>query len=142
MGNHVPIRFALNLRSALKSSASFRASSAAALGVGLALASPLAASPAFANPLGAAVTTGSATVANLSPNKTQIDQSSEGVVIDWASFNVGAGQTTQFLQPNEQAIAVNRIGGASASKIMGTLDANGRIVLINGNGILLGKGGM
>ena len=34
----------------------------------------------------------------------------------------------------------NRIGSGNASQIMGSLDANGRIILINGNGILLGKG--
>jgi filamentous hemagglutinin family protein len=62
------------------------------------------------------------------------------VVINWSSFNVGAGQTTQFVQPNAQAIAVNRIGGNAPSQILGTLDANGRIVLINGNGILFGQG--
>ena len=95
--------------------------------------------PAFANPSSAAVTTGSASIAATS-NKTTIDQKSEDVVIDWSSFNVGAGQTTQFVQPNAQAIAVNRIGGNSASQILGTLDANGRIVLINGNGMLFGKG--
>ncbi len=99
----------------------------------------LCAQPAFANPLSGAVTTGSASVVS-SSNKTTIDQKSEDVVINWSSFNVGAGQTTQFVQPNAQAIAVNRIGGNSASQILGTLDANGRIVLINGNGMLFGKG--
>ena len=44
------------------------------------------------------------------------------------------------MQPNAQAIAVNRIGGNAPSQILGTLDANGRIVLINGNGMLFGKG--
>ena len=45
------------------------------------------------------------------------------------------------MQPNAQAIAVDGgIGGGNASQIMGTLDANGRVVLINGNGILFGKG--
>src|SRR5580692_3313195 len=95
--------------------------------------------PALANPLSAAVTTGSASIA-ASSNKTTIDQKSEDVVIDWSSFNIGSGQTAQFLQPNAQAIAVNRIGGNSASQILGTLDANGRVVLINGNGMLFGKG--
>src|ERR1700733_5755366 len=99
----------------------------------------LIASPAaYANPLGGAVTTGSASIST-ALNKTNVNQKSEDVVIDWSSFNVGAGQTTQFVQPNAQAIAVNRIGGASASQILGTLDANGRIVLINGNGLLFGK---
>jgi filamentous hemagglutinin family protein len=128
-----------NFRTALKSSASFGWSKASGIGVGLLLALPLLASPALANPLSATVTTGAAAVVS-SSNKTQIDQKSEDVVIDWSSFNIGAGQTTQFVQPNAQAIAVNRIGGNSASQILGTLDANGRIVLINGNGMLLGKG--
>jgi len=95
--------------------------------------------PALANPTNAAVTTGSASIESAS-NKTTIDQKSQDVVINWSSFNVGAGQTTQFVQPNAQAIAVNRIGGNAPSQILGTLDANGRIVLINGNGMLFGKG--
>jgi filamentous hemagglutinin family protein len=96
------------------------------------------ANSAIANPLSATVTTGSASVAS-SATKTQIDQKSEDVVIDWSSFNIGAGQTTQFVQPNAQAIAVNRIGGSAPSQILGTLDANGRIVLIKSNGMLFGK---
>ena len=100
----------------------------------------LVASPAVhANPLGGAVTTGSASIST-SSNKTNVDQKSEDVVIDWSSFNVGAGQTTQFVQPNAQAIAVNRVGGVNVSQILGTLDANGRVVLIDGNGVLFGKG--
>ena len=99
----------------------------------------LMAAPAYANPAGGAVTTGSASIST-STNKTSVDQKSEDVVIDWSSFNVGSGQTTQFVQPNASALAVNRIGGANASQILGTLDANGRIVLINGNGLIIGKG--
>ncbi|HEY1309756.1 MAG TPA: GLUG motif-containing protein, partial [Pseudolabrys sp.] len=106
----------------------------------LALASPALLGPAYANPAGGAVTTGSATISAPSTKTTTVDQKSEDVVIDWSSFNVASGQTTQFVQPNASAIAVNRIGGASASQIMGTLDANGRVVLINGNGMLFGKG--
>ena len=107
--------------------------------MGLMLAVPLFAAPALANPLGSTVTSGAASVTTAS-GKTQINQTSEGVVIDWSSFNIGSGQTTQFVQPNAQAIAVNRIGGAAPSQIFGTLDANGRVVLINGNGMLFGKG--
>jgi len=133
----MPFYTASHLRIALKSSVSF--AWASGVSAGLLVALPLVASPALANPLSATVTTGSASIA-ASSSKTQIDQKSEDVVIDWSSFNIGAGQTTQFVQPNAQAIAVNRIGGNSASQILGTLDANGRIVLINGNGMLFGKG--
>ncbi len=108
-----------------------------ALGLGSGLA--LLCGPALANPYSAAVSTGSASIANAA-GKTTINQTSEDVVINWSSFNVGAGQTTQFVQPNAQAIAVNRIGGNAPSQILGTLDANGRIVLINGNGMVFGKG--
>jgi filamentous hemagglutinin family protein len=107
--------------------------------LGVAAVALIAASGAYANPLGGAVTTGSASVST-SANTTSVTQKSEDVVINWSSFNIGSGQTTQFIQPNAQAIAVNRIGGATASQILGALDANGRVVLINGNGMLFGKG--
>jgi filamentous hemagglutinin family protein len=106
--------------------------------VALALVSPVLLGQAIANPAGGTVTTGSATISAPSSKTTTVDQKSEDVVIDWSSFNIGNGQTTQFVQPNSSAIAVNRIGGASASQVLGTLDANGRVVLINGNGLLFG----
>ena len=99
----------------------------------------IAPSTAQANPVGGAVTTGSASIST-SSSKTNVNQKSQDVVINWSSFNIGSGQTTQFYQPNAQAIAVNRVGGANASQILGTLDANGHVVLINGNGVLFGKG--
>ncbi len=128
-------------RAELKSSASFRWSKllVSGLGAGIVLASPMLTVPAWANPKDGAVSTGSASITTPSTSVTKVDQTSEGVVINWSSFNVGSGQTTQFVQPNSSAIAVNRIGGANASQILGTLDANGRVVLINGNGVLFGK---
>jgi filamentous hemagglutinin family protein len=126
-------------RAALKSSASFGWLKASGMGAGLLLAVPLFAAPAFANPAGGTVTSGAASISNASANATQVRQSSEDVVIDWSSFNIGNSQSTTFVQPNAQAIAVNRIGSGKASQIMGTLDANGRVVLINGNGMLFGK---
>src|SRR3984885_3593316 len=107
--------------------------------LGTAAVALLAPSIALANPAGGTVTTGTASISSPSSKTTNVNQKSEGVVIDWSSFNIGSGQTTNFLQPNKSAIAVNRIGSANASQILGTLDANGRVVLINGNGILFGK---
>ena len=43
-----------------------------------------------------------------------------------------------FRQPNSSAIAVNRIYDTNGSQIMGHLNANGNIYLINPNGILFG----
>jgi fibronectin-binding autotransporter adhesin len=133
-------RATAHLRTALKSSASFHWSMATASAMGLLLAAPLIAAPAFAGPVGGVVTTGAASISSPTSRQTNVDQGSEDVVIDWSSFNIGAGQTTEFVQPNAQAIAVNRIGGGAPSQIMGTLDANGRVVLIDGNGMVFGKG--
>ena len=132
---------AARFRAELKSSASFRWSKVLVTGVGagLFLAFPALTVPAWANPKDGTITTGAASITTPSANTTKVNQTTEDVVINWSSFNVGTGQTTQFVQPNSSAIAVNRVGAASASQILGTLDANGRVVLINGNGILFGK---
>ncbi|MBS3821166.1 MAG: filamentous hemagglutinin N-terminal domain-containing protein, partial [Phycisphaerae bacterium] len=63
-------------------------------------------------------------------------------VIHWTSFNVDAGATTRFIQPGRNAIAVNRVTGPTASHINGLLTANGRLVLINPNGVMVGPSGI
>lgn len=103
----------------------------------LVLACPMLAEPALANPQGGQVVGGQATISG-SGATVQIDQSTKVVVIDWNSFNIAQGETTVFNQPGATAMAVNRIGGADPSQILGNLSANGRVVLINGNGILFG----
>src|SRR5262249_31372330 len=45
-----------------------------------------------------------------------------------------------FSQPNSSSLAVNKIFDASPSQIFGSLNANGRIYLINQNGIMFGAG--
>jgi filamentous hemagglutinin family protein len=81
---------------------------------------------------------GSATITQLG-NVTDIRQSSADVSIDWLNFSIGAQATVDFLQPSASAIAVNRIAGTS-SRILGRLDANGQVYLIDPNGILFGPG--
>src|SRR5262249_39188092 len=43
-------------------------------------------------------------------------------------------------QPNASSVALNRILDANPTSIFGVLTANGRVYLINGNGIVFGKG--
>lgn len=71
-------------------------------------------------------------------NTTTITQSSDKLIINWQSFDIGNGESVYFHQPGSSAIALNRILGNSATSIDGTLLANGRIFLINPNGILFG----
>ena len=96
--------------------------------------------PAFANPQGGAVVGGQATITTSGLNTLTIDQTSKVVIVDWNSFNIGKGETTRFVQPDATSTAVNRIGGNDPSIILGNLDANGQVILINGNGLLFGAG--
>jgi filamentous hemagglutinin family protein len=85
------------------------------------------------------VISGSATITQVG-NTTDIRQSSADVAIDWLSFSVGSEETVDFLQPSASAVAVNRIEGSNGSEILGHLDANGQVYLINPNGIIFRKG--
>ena len=87
------------------------------------------------SPQGAKVVQGSATVSSFA-NTTTINQNSQNTSINWDSFNIGVGQNVNFIQPNSSAIALNRVVGASPSSIFGNLNANGKVFLINPNGIL------
>src|ERR1700743_312225 len=118
-------------RTSLKSSVSV---------IGLSVGLAFAATPALANPMGGQVSSGSATVSAPSSSKTVVKQTSQGVVINWKSIDINKSEVTQFTQPNAKSGAINRIGGQNASQILGTLSANGKVVLINPNGIAFGKG--
>jgi filamentous hemagglutinin family protein len=91
-------------------------------------------------PTGGHVAVGSATIVNASPTQTVINQSSKKALINWNSFSVSSGSSVQFNQPNSKSLTVNRVTGADASVINGTLQANGNVWLLNANGVLFGKG--
>jgi filamentous hemagglutinin family protein len=92
----------------------------------------------FAFPIGGQVVSGIGTIAQ-SGNLTTINQGSQNLSVNWKSFNVGSNETVNFLQPSASAIAVNRIYDTNGSQILGHLNANGQVWLINPNGILFGK---
>ena len=94
---------------------------------------------AHALPTGGVVAAGAAGIAN-SASGTTITQTSPNAVINWQSFGVGAGQTVQFIQPGSSSVALNRVLGSDPSSILGNLTANGKVFLLNPNGILFGSG--
>jgi len=90
-------------------------------------------------PTGGQIVSGSGQIQQ-SGNTTTIAQNSKVLSLNWQSFDVGADQTVNFLQPGASSIAVNRILGNTASEIFGHLNANGQVWLINPNGVLFGQG--
>lgn len=96
---------------------------------------------ALANPQNPVVQHGSAGFA-AQGNTLSVNQQSEKVIIDWNSFDINRGETTRFNQPSQNALAVNRVSNAAqASRIEGNLEANGQVMLLNPNGVMISKTG-
>jgi filamentous hemagglutinin family protein len=60
-------------------------------------------------------------------------------IINWQSFSVNPGEITRFVQQNANSAVLNRIVGQDPSQILGALQSNGHVFLINPNGILFGR---
>ena len=93
---------------------------------------------AAASPTGGQITTGAGQISQ-SGSTTTVQQSSQTLSLNWLSFNVGTQETVNFVQPNSSSLAVNRINSATGSEILGHLNANGQVWLINPNGVLFGE---
>ncbi len=91
---------------------------------------------ALANPTGAQVVSGAATIVPAGPVLTVTN--SPGTVINWQSFSVAAGETTRFIQPGAGSAVINRIlpGGMFSP---GNVQSNGQVFFINGS-MLSGAG--
>lgn len=95
---------------------------------------------AGAAPTGGKVVAGVASVTQPTVGSTQIQQTSQNAIINWQSFSIGAGESVRFVQPNANAIALNRVIGADPSRIFGTLSANGQVFLVNQAGVYFAPG--
>ncbi|ODQ34659.1 two-partner secretion domain-containing protein [Burkholderia ubonensis] len=101
----------------------------------------LAALPAFALPTGEAITTGKADIVRTDDGRTMnINQHTDKLVTNWQDFSVGGGERVSFHQPGSRSIALNRVIGNNGSHIDGQIDANGKVFLVNPNGVLFGAG--
>lgn len=94
---------------------------------------------AMALPTGDNVVGGTATVIQ-GGNTTTINQSSEKAAINWNQFNVSNGETVRFNQPGTSSITLNRVvADANPSQILGNIEANGRVIISNPNGMVFGS---
>ncbi|HKB57099.1 MAG TPA: filamentous hemagglutinin N-terminal domain-containing protein, partial [Lacunisphaera sp.] len=83
------------------------------------------------------VVAGSATITT-APNTMTVTAGNNSV-LRWGSFDVGTGQTVQFVQPGSDARVLNWIGGLTPSQIDGSLLANGQVYLLNPAGVYIGQ---
>ena len=110
--------------------------------IGLCLGGFVLAAKLQANPSGGAVASGSASISGQGTSAVTINQASNTAIINWQTFSIGRGESTKFIQPSSTSATLNRVLGGGTSIINGSLTANGQIYLINGNGIVVGPGGV
>ena len=110
------------------------------IGVAVLVTSVVVASGAArANPDGVTVVSGQVTVSR--PNASTLNiTNSNGSILNWNSFSIRPGETTHFVQPNAASGVLNRVLGRNPSDLLGTLQSNGRVFLVNPNGIVFGPG--
>jgi len=96
--------------------------------------------PVSANPAGGQVAAGQAAIQE-HPGTLTVNQASERAVINWQGFSINSGELTRFVQPSATSAILNRVTGVLPSELNGTLEANGRVFLINPNGVVIGPSG-
>ncbi len=112
----------------------------------VALAGAFAAGAALAQtlPTGGIAIHGQASISKPAPNQlvvtTQNGAGTGHSAINWQSFSLSAGTSTQFIQPGATSLSINRVVTNTPSAIFGNLSSNGRLVLVNQSGITVGAG--
>lgn len=102
------------------------------------------ATAALAMPKGATVAEGRVSVRTDGSGKSMtIEQGRtkpNRAIVNWDSFGTAADERITIRQPNARSLLVNRVTGAEPSRLDGALTANGRVMIINENGVLFGAG--
>ncbi|MBN2483307.1 MAG: FG-GAP repeat protein [Candidatus Omnitrophica bacterium] len=88
-------------------------------------------------PQGEKVVSGSARF-DRSGEQLSITTPSDRLIVNYQDFSIGKTEQVSFHQPSSGAIALNRVVGESPSAILGRLSANGKVFLVNPNGVLFG----
>jgi filamentous hemagglutinin family protein len=61
-------------------------------------------------------------------------------IANWQTFSIGAGGVVNIVQPSASSVLLNRVTGNELSTIAGQLNANGRVILVNPNGVMFSQG--
>lgn len=96
------------------------------------------AGPSLGLPASPTVTNGGATFDQSGSTLTVTN--TPNAIINWGSFSIGQNEITKFVQQSASSAVLNRVVGQDPSQILGALQSNGRVFLINPNGIVFGQG--
>ncbi|MBI3237126.1 MAG: filamentous hemagglutinin N-terminal domain-containing protein, partial [Chlamydiales bacterium] len=93
---------------------------------------------ALAQPVDPVVVSGEAQFSSPALQQLSI-KASHKAIINWKEFSIGLSELTQFIQPSKDSLVLNRVVGNEVSHILGRLEANGHVFLVNPQGIFFGK---
>src|SRR5688572_10771365 len=96
---------------------------------------------ALANPSGPTVVNGVVTFARPDAATLTVTNSPRAI-INWEKFSIRPGELTHFAQQSAASAVLNRVTGGNISRIYGSLTSNGRVFLINPQGITIGAHGI
>ncbi len=108
------------------------------LGLMAAPGGALADPAANALPTGGRVVAGSVSISENGASMTVTQGTARGIV-NWNSFDVGSSATVNFQQPDTASVTLNRVTGGTGSVIAGKMNANGKVYVVNPNGVLFSK---
>ena len=88
------------------------------------------------------VQSGNVTIEGTGTDHLRIQQSTNKSIINWDSFSVHKGGRVDFKMPSSKSSSLNRVTGSTPSSIAGQINSNGRVLLINPNGVAITKNGV
>lgn len=102
---------------------------------------PLAVLPphAIALPQGGQVVAGQVG-ATFNGARLTLDQASQAAIMNWRSFDIAPHEVVRILQSGPDAALLARVTGGNPTELLGQLQADGKLFLINPRGILVGQG--
>lgn len=93
----------------------------------------------LANPSGMVVVSGEARIGFQDALTIEV-VTGRNTVLEWDSFSIDAHETARFVMPDVTSHVLSRVIGGNVSEILGKLEANGELYLINSKGVLVGDG--
>ncbi|WP_394243757.1 filamentous hemagglutinin N-terminal domain-containing protein [Halopseudomonas laoshanensis] len=98
----------------------------------------LAGAPALAGPPAPHVVTGVVDIQQQGNLLTITN--TPGAILEWQRLSIGPDEIMHFIQQGPNSAVLNRVVGQDPTQILGVLQSNGRVFLINPNGIAFGHG--
>lgn len=92
-------------------------------------------------PAGEKVVHGDALIDRHFPDHLVVSQMSDSAIVEWETFSLGEHETARFVQPDAKSSILNRVTGGHLSEIYGRLESNGRVFVVNPQGVLVGESG-